>query len=517
MNRVTHYKAYRSPPFARGERGEVTVLFGGLTWKHERLIQGALENLGYRARPLPNIGRADLDAGKELIDAGACCPTTFTAGNLVNFLRERVRAEGREQVLRGYAFLTAGSCGPCRFGQYHESYAMALDAMGLEPFRVFLLDQYHLETRGIEGAGIELTLPFTLGAVWGVMVGDVLTDLEYMTRPYEVVPGATERALRDSVEILYQAFRQRPVQRTRWGTVAWYLASRHFTRALREVRRRWDAVEVDRLHARPKVKITGEFWLQTHEGEGNYGIKRWLEQEGAEVVPPPVTIWLDYNLYWFEQHLRERRRSIGHYRAKTAAVTLLRRRLRREYDRLRGALGGLPRELPRQEELAELAKPFYRHRLDGGEGHMLVGKALHALRHHTAHMVCELSPYSCMPNTMSIGAMAHVLGRHPDLLYAPIEVKGDAEVHALSRCQMILTDAKARANAEFEQVLRDTGMTFARLREIEAAHPEVRRATYPVPRAGGTGGDYVLHLASLAREGAAAAPVALAERQAVGR
>jgi hypothetical protein len=32
---------------------------------------------------------------------------------------------------------------------------------------------------------------------------------------------------------------------------------------------------------------------------------------------------------------------------------------------------------------------------------------------------------------MSVGAMAGVMARHPDLLYAPLEIKGDAEVHAL--------------------------------------------------------------------------------------
>ena len=49
---------------------------------------------------------------------------------------------------------------------------------------------------------------------------------------------------------------------------------------------------------------------------------------------------------------------------------------------------------------------------------MLVGKALWAHQRKKAHMICELSPYSCMPNTMSVGAMAGVIGRHPDLLYA---------------------------------------------------------------------------------------------------
>jgi predicted nucleotide-binding protein (sugar kinase/HSP70/actin superfamily) len=145
--------------------------------------------------------------------------------------------------------------------------------------------------------------------------------------------------------------------------------------------------------------------------------------------------------------------------------------------------------------LRDLAKPYYHSRLNGGEGDMLIGKALWAHQRKKAHMICELSPYSCMPNTMSIGAMAAVIGKHPDLLYAPLEIKGDAEVHALSRCQMILTEAKKRAQKEYEEVLARTGRTADQLREHETA--EMRRATYRVPRYGvvGTAANYALHLA----------------------
>ena len=118
---VKHYQAYRPKPFTRAERETTTLLFGGLTWKHERIMQGAMHNLKYKAEPLPNIAREDLDAGKELIDVGACCPTIFTTGNLVSFLKKEVALHGKEQTSTNYVYLTAGSCGPCRFGQYHES------------------------------------------------------------------------------------------------------------------------------------------------------------------------------------------------------------------------------------------------------------------------------------------------------------------------------------------------------------------------------------------------------------
>ena len=498
---VNHYKAYKPKPFTREERETTTILYGGLTWKHERLIQGVLQNLKYNAQPLPNVARADLDAGKELIDVGACCPTIFTTGNLVNFLKSEVAERGKEEVAKKYVYLTAGACGPCRFGQYHESYAMALDGLGMRDFRMFLLAQDQLDQGPSGGGGLEINLPMSLGLIWGILCADVLTDLEYMTRPYEVTPGQTDQVLKESVELMYRAFHDRPIRGKKWGVLAWHLTTGYFTDALRKVRKLWDAVEVDRLQVKPKVKITGEFWLQTHEGDGNYNIKHWLEQEGAEDIAPPIAVWLHYLLHPSIRKLEKRQEMTGKARLKLALLQALERTYTGMYNRFRKALGNLPYELPDQLELKRLAEPFYHFELRGGEGHMLIGKALYAYHHKKAHMVCELTPYSCMPNTMSVGSMANVLGKYPDMLYAPIEIKGDAEVHALSRCQMILTEAKRRAQRDFEEVMEKTGLTLEAIRRYEAQHPEVRRATYRVPHMGypGTSSNYVLHLAQSGR------------------
>lgn len=493
---INHYRAYKPRPFTRSERDKVTILFGGLSWKHERLMQAAMHNMGYKAEPLPNIAREDLDAGKELIDVGACCPTIFTTGSLVNLLKKKVAAEGRQAVKENYAYMTVGACGPCRFGQYHESYAMALDGLGLRDFRMLLLAQDELDQGPNGGGGLEINLPLSLGIIWGIFCADQLADMEYMTRPYETVPGKTEQVLKGSIEYLYEVLRNRPVPKGKFPMLFWHLAGNYFTGALKEVRKKWDAIEVDRLRAKPRVKITGEFWLQTHEGEGNYNIKRWLEQEEAEVAPPPVAVWLHYLMHPTIRKLEHRNDSSKHPRVEHVALHAVERLFRLTYNRFRKALGNLPSELPDQEELRRLAEPFYHYELRGGEGHMLIGKALYAYHHKKAHMTCELSPYSCMPNTMSVGSMANVTGKYPDLLYAPIEVKGDAEVHALSRCQMILTEAKRRALTEFEEALEKTGLTVERIREYEAEHPELRRATYRVPHMGyaGAAANYVHYL-----------------------
>jgi len=495
---ATHYTAYKPKPFTPDERKDVTVLFGGLTWKHERLIQGTFENMGYKAEPLPNIARPDLDAGKELIDTGACCPTIFTTGSLVSFLKAKAEKEGADVVAKKYIFLTAGACGPCRFGQYHESYTMALDGLGMRDFRLFLLDQTNMDQGASNGGGLDVNLPFSLGTVWAILVGDCLTDLEYATRPYEVVPGTTDKVLAESIEYLYGVFRNRPKHEGKWSTIGWHLLTGYFTKALREVKKKWDAIEVDRLRVKPRVKITGEFWLQTHEGEGNYNIKRWLESEGAECIPPPIAVWLDYLISLGLTRLEDKLASGDKTAAKKIRMTKLARTIYHwTYNRLRKALGNLPQALIPQDELKELAAPYYSFRLDGGEGHMLVGKALWAYKHKHAHMTCELSPYSCMPNTMSIGAMANVVGKYPDLLYAPIEIKGDAEVHALSRCQMVLTEAKKRAQKEFEETLARTKLTIEEARRLVEKKPALRKATYILPHDGvaGIAANTLVHLA----------------------
>ena len=129
----------------------------------------------------------------------------------------------RKKVNDKFVFFTAGACGPCRFGQYHESYSMALDGLGLGDFRMFLLAQDQLDQGPSEGGGLEINLPFSLGLIWAILVADELRDLEYMTRPYEVNPGQTDEVLKESVEYMYEVFLNRPIQGRKWGVLAWHI------------------------------------------------------------------------------------------------------------------------------------------------------------------------------------------------------------------------------------------------------------------------------------------------------
>jgi hypothetical protein len=64
------YRAYKPQPFTRAERDTVTILFGNLHWRAERIMQGAMTNLGYRTQIMPTATREDLLTGREVADIG---------------------------------------------------------------------------------------------------------------------------------------------------------------------------------------------------------------------------------------------------------------------------------------------------------------------------------------------------------------------------------------------------------------------------------------------------------------
>jgi hypothetical protein len=63
---------------------------------------------------------------------------------------------------------------------------------------------------------------------------------------------------------------------------------------------------------------------------------------------------------------------------------------------------------------------------------------------------------------------------------------------------MILTEAKMRAQREFEQVLERTGLDMPALRAAVEQAPNLKRATFKVPRydAAGTAANLALHIAA---------------------
>src|ERR1700675_1530922 len=110
---------------------------------------------------------------------------------------------------------------------------MGLDGMGLKDFRLFLLAQDQLDQAPEKGGGLEINMPLSLGIVWAILCGDILTEMEYLTRPYEVTPGQTDKVMQESADYLFEVFQKRPLRDKRNRMLAQHRLSGYFVDALR--------------------------------------------------------------------------------------------------------------------------------------------------------------------------------------------------------------------------------------------------------------------------------------------
>src|ERR1700741_2662019 len=196
--------------FTAEERNRVTILFGGFTWKHEDLIRAVFQGCVYCWEKPRVPGVPAVQLGKEYGNNGQCNPTYFTVGNLVQYL-QFLEKEGlsRKQILDNYVFFTAGSCGPCRFGMYEAEYRFALKNAGFDGFRVLLFK----DSDGIKAEsgepGLKFTVDFGFGMLNAMHLGDVINDIIYQIRPFEVTKGESDRIFREAVDGLCEDLRNR--------------------------------------------------------------------------------------------------------------------------------------------------------------------------------------------------------------------------------------------------------------------------------------------------------------------
>ena len=115
-----HYRRPIEHSFTRDQRDRTTILFGGLTRRHERLIEGATRGLGYDCKALPTCDLKAYELGREYGNNGYCNPAYFMVGNLVKYLQSlEAKGIGRQEIIDRYVFLTVGACGPCRLDAGH--------------------------------------------------------------------------------------------------------------------------------------------------------------------------------------------------------------------------------------------------------------------------------------------------------------------------------------------------------------------------------------------------------------
>ncbi|HEY5655097.1 MAG TPA: hypothetical protein VIS04_04605 [Woeseiaceae bacterium] len=488
-----HWRDYFAPAFTADQRADTTIWMAGLTTNHDSFVCAAARGLGYKMETLPQPDNTTLTIGKEFGNRGQCNPTYYTVGNLLRKLYELEKAGWtRDDIIRKFLFFTAGSCGPCRFGMYATEYRKALREAGYEGFRIEQMIQNDIVNKEQPtGRGIDFNKPFIKAIVKAFIAGDMLNLMGYRIRPYEIHKGTTNRVMVQCRELVIEALeKQLPVRA-----------------ALKQCRSLLEQIEVNRMQVKPVVSVIGEIWAMTTEGDGNYQIHEFLEQEGAEVSIQPVYTWLLYLLWEQKRDLRIRTGLRGEDKAhrglrgkdpwKRMLVTrLLEFAVRNTIRSFARAVGLQHLHIANIEKLAALSHDHYDLEIRGGETFMEVGKFLDIAANRRAHLVISVKPFGCMPSSgVSDGVQSLTTARYPNVTFYAIETTGDGKASVHSRIQMMLFKAHDRARQEYAEALDAADLSAEAAAERLAKNGRLRSALhYPAHRVATTAANLVTEL-----------------------
>ena len=196
--------------FTDQQVANTTILISGLTLAHDRFCCAALKGIGYRVKTLDCPDNDALRFGREFGNRGQCNPTYFTVGNLIKHLTYLRDDQGlsTQSIIKKYIYLTAGACGPCRFGTYVTEYRKALRDAGFEGFRVLLFQQQGgIKFAAGSNEGLKIDFKFASSIVKAMIAGDVLNLMAYRLRPYETIPGNVDKTIEQCKDILAQTLR----------------------------------------------------------------------------------------------------------------------------------------------------------------------------------------------------------------------------------------------------------------------------------------------------------------------
>lgn len=281
-----------APRFAPSLKGK-TVLLPAWDPVAIRLLAASLRHAGYDARALeesPQLVREGLKT-----NTGQCIPLNVIAHEFCDYIR-RNELDPEHTVLW---MIKAGWA--CNIGMYPS----------------FIRSLVEKEGGGMEKAGvyvgdltmIELGPMVTARAYFAYLYAGLIHRLSCRIRPYEMEPGATDRAAKEAIRIFEEALE----------------GKRRLKKAAREVGTLFTSIKRDESRGRrPKVAIFGDLYLRDNPVM-NQDLVKAIEGAGGEVV---VIAYTEYTKIvssgHFQHWIKEQKyREFVFFRALLAALQLL--------------------------------------------------------------------------------------------------------------------------------------------------------------------------------------------------
>ncbi|MEJ2659126.1 MAG: acyl-CoA dehydratase activase [Desulfobacteraceae bacterium] len=346
-----------------------TLLFPNWDATCQRLIVANLQKEGVDARLLE--GSDTLIRKSMRFNSGQCTPLNIIAQAFIDYVDTHDLDPARTLLWMGASKIA------CNIGLYPHRIQNILEAYG----------------KGMQDAGVyrgslslaDISMKLPVNTYLGFMFGGLLKKLGCRIRPYEQIPGTTDRALRRSLTLLENAFRFGRSKET----------------ALAQVVEWFESIELGKktpFRPRPKVAIFGDLYVRDNELI-NQDLIHFIEAHGGEVVTTPYSAYVKmiaqpYLRKWFVE---------GHYLQALSSKTLIATvsRLEKKYYRYFQSI--LKEPEPVYDESPQQILDTYKIRIENtGESMENILKIYYLKKYHPdIALFVQTSPAFCCPSLIT--------------------------------------------------------------------------------------------------------------------
>ncbi|MBQ8851750.1 MAG: activase, partial [Oscillibacter sp.] len=410
--------------YTKAHRKEKIVLVPNTSHAFCRLMSAAMQLQGLRAEPL-DIGREEaIRLGKQYVHNDICFPAQIVIGEALAALKSG-NYDDQEVAIGMGKYI-----GDCRLTHYSALLRKALDDAGFA--HVPILTNDDADSHDLH-PGYRMNVTSALRIAFALPMIDVLEELLRKIRPYEAVPGSTDRAFEQGMDALIQGMLQSGINGAKKG----------FQKAISLLKN----VAYDRTQEKPRVLIVGEYLLNFHPG-ANRDVEAYLERNGLEVIEARMTDVIRKTYFYQDAQVKEYH---VHKPLKDklwcATANQIFELAHNVTDKI-AAAHPLYTPACRMPELVKASDPIIHHTFDAGEGVLIPGEILH----HAAHgcrAFLILQPFGCLPHhvvgrgitkrlkQMYADAQILALDYDPDISFANIE----------NRLQMLIMNIKKQVGA----------------------------------------------------------------------
>jgi predicted CoA-substrate-specific enzyme activase len=405
--------------FTKQDQKEKVILIPNTSHAFCRVMSAAFSAQGVRAEPLA-LGREDaITLGKKYVHNDICFPAQIVIGEALAALRSG-QYDDKEVAIGMGKYI-----GDCRLTHYSALLRKALDDAGYSHVPIITNDD---EDSHDLHPGFRMNVITALRIAFALPMIDVLEELLRKIRPYEIVPGSTNKAFETGMDAVVDGLRHDGIRG----------AKRGFEQAVEEMK----AVRYDRSALKPQVLIVGEYLLNFHPG-ANHEIEAYLEKNGFEIIEARMTDVIRKTYFYQDAQVKEYR--VHRPLLKKSWYHLANSVFEQAHDMTDAIAARHPlyEKTCRLPELVKDSDPVLPHTFDAGEGVLIPGEILyHAKRGCRAFII--LQPFGCLPNHVAgRGIVRSLKERYPDAAILALDYDPDMSFANIeNRLQMLIMGQK---------------------------------------------------------------------------